>query len=130
MINKNFPIGSIISADITTDRADELKAFYSEVIGWQTEEMPMSDESGEYADYVIKDKDGNPVGGVCHKRGSNSDLPSHWILYVQVEDIKASLDRCVELGGKILKEQKGEDGTYYYVLIEDPSGAVLALTHL
>ena len=66
--------------------------------------------------------------GVCHKRGANSDLPNQWIVYVHVEDIAKSAKKCLELGGKILKESKNEDGGYQYVLIEDPAGACLALT--
>lgn len=130
MSDKKYPPGAIISADITSSKADELKQFYSQVVGWQTEEMKMSDEKGEYADYVLKDKQGNQVGGICHKRGVNNDLPAQWIVYVNVDDIKQSVDKCIELGGKVLKEQKGEDGVYYYALIEDPAKGIIALTKI
>src|SRR5688572_29730516 len=89
-------IGAIISADITVPNADEMRDFYKQVIGWDSELMPMSDENGEYSDYVMKDESGGWVGGVCHARGVNKDLPPQWIVYINVKDIAASAQRCVE----------------------------------
>jgi predicted enzyme related to lactoylglutathione lyase len=128
MSDKKYSIGTIISADITTPNAPELRDFYQQVIGWQSEEMNLKDENGEYSDYIMKDVDGNWVGGVCYKRGDNKDFPPQWIVYVNVEDVSKSVEKCKELGGKILKEQKNDDGVYSYALIEDPVGAILALT--
>lgn len=128
MSDKKHSIGSIISADITIPNAPELRDFYQQVVGWKSEDMNLKDESGEYSDYIMKDAEGNWVGGVCHKRGDNKDLPPQWIVYVNVEDVSKSVEKCKQLGGKILKEQKGKDGTYFYALIEDPVGAILALT--
>lgn len=125
---KTYPVGSIISTDLTIPDADNIKNFYKEVIGWESEDMELSDESGAYADYVMKDTMGNGVGGVCHARGMNKDLPAQWIVYINVADITESLEKCLQLGGKVLKEQKGEDGTLYYALIQDPAGAILAVT--
>ena len=67
--------------DIAVENAGELKDFYSQVFGWTVQEVPMEDEAGAYADYAMVDKKGEGVGGVCHKRGVNNDLPSQWIVY-------------------------------------------------
>lgn len=122
------PVGTIISADITVPHATELRDFYKAVVGWESEDMPLSDEHGEYADYVMKDNKGNWVGGVCHQRGANKDLPPQWIVYINVENIGASVDACLKLGGKVLKESKNEDGSLQYALLQDPVGAILAVT--
>ncbi|HLT20332.1 MAG TPA: hypothetical protein VKZ96_12795 [Thermomicrobiales bacterium] len=71
-----YRIGSIVSADITLDDADALKDFYSQVIGWDTQALTMSDGAGEYQDYIVKDDAGNWVGGVCHARGMNAGIPA------------------------------------------------------
>ncbi|MGL5831589.1 MAG: VOC family protein [Candidatus Altimarinota bacterium] len=123
------PIGSIISTDLTIPNAEEIRDFYKEVIGWEVEEMPLSDADGKYADYIMKDKEGNWAAGVCHKRGPNVDLPPQWIVYINVEDIGKSIEKCRQLGGKILKEVKNEE-KIIYALIEDPAGAILALTKI
>lgn len=112
--------------DLTVLNADKLKDFYTQVFGWTVEEVDMEDEDGAYVDYAMLDKNGNGVGGVCNKRGVNNDLPSQWITYFTVEDAQRSVETCLKLGGKVLKESKNENGEIFYALIEDPSGAVVA----
>jgi predicted enzyme related to lactoylglutathione lyase len=125
---KRYTIGSIISADLTIPDADGIRDFYKAVIGWESEDLAMSDEDGEYADYVMKDREGNWVGGVCHKRGSLKDFPPVWLVYINVEDIEESCRKCEELGGKVLHKALAEDGTPFYAVIQDPAGAILAVT--
>lgn len=120
--------GTLLSADITVPNADELRDFYKEVVGWEAEPLELHDEEGTYSDYVMKDSAGNWVSGICHKRGANKDLPSQWIVYVTVESIEVSIERCLSLNGCVLKKSLNEDGTIQYALIQDPAGAVLALT--
>jgi predicted enzyme related to lactoylglutathione lyase len=125
---KQFKNGSILSIDLTVDNTEQILDFYKQVVGWDSEGLTMHDEQGEYADYVTKDEDGNWVGGICHRRGMNADLPPVWIVYIQVADVEASLQRCEALGGSVLKCSLLEDGSIQYALIQDPAGAVLALT--
>ncbi len=126
---KKFAVGAIISADLTVPNADEVRDFYKQVIGWESEDMPMQDADGTYADYVMKDADGNWMGGVCHARGANLGLPPQWMVYINVADIEASVQRCLDLGGRVVKESRGDDGKLHYAVIQDPAGAHLALTH-
>lgn len=128
MTDKTPPVGSIISADVTVPNAVQIRDFYKEVVGWESEEIKMSDEDGEYADYVMKNANGGWVGGVCHRRGQNSNLPAQWIVYVKVADIAQSIKSCLQLGGKVVKEAKNEDGSYQFVLVQDPAGMILGLT--
>jgi predicted enzyme related to lactoylglutathione lyase len=125
---KQYKIGQIISADLTIPNAEEIRDFYKAVIGWESEDLAMSDENGEYADYVMKDREGNWVGGVCHKRGGLKNFPPVWIVYVNVENIEESCQRCAALGGKILHKATNEDGSLMYAVIQDPAGSILAIT--
>ncbi len=113
--------------DIAVENADELKDFYSQVFGWTVQEVPMEDENGAYADYAMVNKNGDGVGGVCHKRGVNNDLPSQWIVYFTVENVQKSIETCKNMGGSVLKETKNEDGELFYALLKDPSGAVIGI---
>lgn len=122
-----FKVGAIVSADLTIGNTAETLSFYQQVIGWGVEGLPMQDEAGEYEDYVTKDEAGGWVGGICHKRGPNADLPPSWIVYIAVADIDESLQRCAALGGKVLKRVVADDGTVHYGLIQDPNGAILGL---
>lgn len=128
MTDKKYPLGSIVSADITVQNAEGLRDFYENVVGWNIEEMQLKDESGPYTDYVMKDGSGNWAAGICHLRGPNTDMPPQWIVYVNVEDIERSVEKCKEFGGAVCKEQRNDRGILIYALIQDPTGAILALT--
>lgn len=127
-VKKNL-IGTIVSADLTVPNAGQLKDFYAEVIGWTPEELKMGDKQ-DYADYVMKDSGGNWAGGVCEAKGVNTGIPPQWIVYINVRDVKESVEKCKQLGGKIVKEAFDKDGNYHYAMLQDPFGAVLAVTHV
>jgi predicted enzyme related to lactoylglutathione lyase len=120
-------VGKVAWMDLTVPNANVVLDFYKQVLGWQSEELAMRDDNGEYADYVVKDAAGNPVAGVCHQRGTNQDLPPVWLNYVTVTDAEASLKQCIELGGKVLKQVRDGDGKLHYAIIQDPAGAPLAI---
>lgn len=125
---KVIKVGGIISADLTIPNTEQVLDFYQQIIGWQSEGLAMEDEQGKYDDYVVKDVEGNWVGGICHRRGMNQDLPPVWMVYINVADIQASVQRCEELGGKVLKVASGDDGAIYYAIIQDPAGAIMGLS--
>lgn len=122
-MGSNWPayrVGSIVSADLTVDDAAALRDFYEGVIGWAVDDFDM----GGYHDYMLRSADGEQlVGGLCHSRGENAGLPAVWLVYVNVADLDRSAERCVELGGKVLVRND------QYAVIQDPAGAILAITH-
>lgn len=117
-------VGSIGWVDLTVEDAGKLREFYKTVVGWNDEGVAM----GEYNDYMMKaPASGTPVAGVCHKAGINADLPSHWLIYITVEDLDQSAQSVVALGGRLIVEPK-EMGNYgRYCVFADPAGAVAAL---
>lgn len=115
--------GTIIWRDLTVENATELKDFYQEVVGWR----PVEHDMGDYADYDMLPPDGNEsLAGICHARGTNANVPPQWLIYITVEDVDASAQRCVELGGKVLDGPRQMGGSRFCV-IQDPAGAVAAL---
>lgn len=116
-------IGKIGWIDITVDDAENLRDFYTAVVGWKHEEVSM----GDYADFAMTTPgSGEASAGICHARGSNAELPSQWLIYINVEDAEASAKACTDHGGKVLVGPKSMGGGIFAV-IEDPSGAVAAL---
>jgi predicted enzyme related to lactoylglutathione lyase len=117
-------IGAIVWTDITVDNADELREFYSQVVGWQSSEVGM----GDHSDFNMHTPaSNNVVAGICHARGVNADLPPAWLVYITVDDLDQSVTRCLELGGRVIAGPKeaGEHGRY--CVIRDPAGAAAAL---
>ncbi len=116
-------LGVIEWCDLTVDNADKVKDFYSSVVGWESSSVSM----GEYDDYNINlPKSGDTIAGICHARGSNRNLPAQWLMYVRVEDVSVSAQKCRELGGDILDGPR-KMGAENFCVIKDPEGAVLAL---
>lgn len=116
-------IGAVGWFDLTVPDAGRVRAFYEQVVGWTSTGHDM----GEYEDYEMSTPQGRRVAGVCHARGDNAGVPPQWMLYVNVADLAASLERCRALGGEVLGEVRdlGSYGRLCYV--KDPSGAAIAL---
>jgi hypothetical protein len=113
--------GQIAWVDLTIEHADQVRDFYQQVVGWQPSPVSM----GDYNDYSMIPKEGeSPVAGICHARGSNQAIPPVWMIYITVDDLEQALQKCVELGGKILKPSANDRP---YAIIEDPAGAVCTL---
>ena len=116
-------IGRVEWIDLTVHDASRVKDFYCAVVGWSSTEVEM----GSYSDFNINlPGTQDTIAGVCHARGSNANLPSQWLIYVRVESVKASAEKCEKLGGKILDGPRRMGGSNFCV-IEDPAGAVMAL---
>jgi predicted enzyme related to lactoylglutathione lyase len=118
------PVGTIGWIDLTVPDAEKIKAFYTEVVGWETSPVDM----GQYQDFnLIPAGTELPVAGICHARGVNTGLPPQWLMYVIVEDADVSVARCEKLGGKVIVAPKDMGGGGRFSVIQDPAGAVLAL---
>ena len=124
MSGNNNETGSIGWIDLTIPDAEKLKNFYTEVVGGKSENVSM----GSYNDFnMISPSTGNPVAGLCHKRGGNSETPSQWMIYIIVENIEESIKRSTELGGKVVLGIKDMGDYGKYCIIQDPVNAVCAL---
>jgi hypothetical protein len=122
--NTKPEIGSLGWFDLTVQDAEKVKDFYSKVIGLKPEPVSM----GDYDDYNMNSPDsGRTVTGICHRKGFNSDLPSQWLIYFNVENIEESIKACTKNGGKVLVPPKDLGSYGKYCVIQDPAGAVCAL---
>jgi len=123
---QNFPnshIGEMAWIDLSVPNAGEIKDFYQEVVGWQSEAVSM----GDYDDYAMNSPEtGEPITGICHAKGVNSDLPATWMPYFLVADIEQSAKQVSEQGGQLLTPIKAM-GDDKYVVLKDPAGAICAL---
>lgn len=114
--------GTIGWIDLTVPNATEVKDFYSKVTGWKAEPVNM----GDYDDYNMM-ANGEPKAGVCHKKGTNSEIPSQWMVYINVRDLEQSRADCLANGGKLIMEIKSAGSMGRYCFIEDPAGAACSI---
>ena len=121
--NGNSEIGKILWQDLTVNNALEVRDFYQQIIGWDC----MPEDMGGYNDYhMIVPATGDSVAGICHAQGENADIPPVWLVYINVEDVDLSAQKCKDLGGEVLVEPRMMGGGRFCV-IRDPAGAVCAL---
>jgi len=114
--------GTIVWHDLMIDNADEVRDFYSKVIGWKPDPVDM----GGYSDYNMLDSEGQSTAGLCYRQGSNANLPPQWLIYVAVADVQKSAYAAVGSGGRIVEGPRKMGGQDFCVL-QDPAGAYLAL---
>jgi hypothetical protein len=109
--------------DLTVADAARVRNFYEGVAGWRAEPVDM----GGYSDFsMFAAGSPEPVAGICHSRGPNADLPAQWLMYITVENLDRSIERCTALGGRVVAGPRSMGGARYCV-IADPAGAVCAL---
>jgi len=116
-----MPTGAIVWRDLTVPDAENIKEFYSSVIGWQTQLHPGCDDFN-----VMLPDTGEIVAGICHARGINAGIPPQWLMYVEVNNIQESMERCKKAGGTVVYGPRSI-GTNNFCVIQDPAGAVLGL---
>ncbi|MDF1544944.1 MAG: VOC family protein [bacterium] len=123
MGDNNNKIGSFAWVDLTVESADEVRDFYKQVVGWESDPVSM----GEYNDYCMLPPGKEPVAGICHAKGPNSGIPPAWLVYIVVDDVDESAEQCKRLGGKVLVGPTSYGGQGRYCVIQDPAGAVCAV---
>ena len=121
--SKVQPVGAVTWRDLTVDDAARLRDFYQSVVGWTAAPVEMDG----YDDFnMLPPGTDDAAAGICHARGSNAELPPQWLIYITVEDVERSAERCRELGGEVVVGPKPMGGGRFAV-IRDPAGAVAAL---
>ncbi|MGI9240301.1 MAG: VOC family protein [Verrucomicrobiales bacterium] len=113
--------GKICWHELITKDTEGSKAFYSALFGWTIEEMDM----GPMKYTMFKNGD-DPQAGMIQITDEMGDVPPHWLTYVTVEDIAASVAKAKELGANVCKDVT-ELPMGKFAIVVDPGGAGFAL---
>ena len=109
------PFGHV---ELQTQDVAKAKKFYKALFDWKFQEIPD-------IDYTLIEVGEGTGGGMMKNPVPGS--PSHWMAYVTVEDIQATIRKADSLGAKGLKEVTECPGYGSFCIIADPTGAALAL---
>jgi hypothetical protein len=71
-------------------------------------------------------KVGEGTGGGLMKNPM-PDAGSTWVVYVNVDDLKAATAKAKSLGATVIKDQVAVEGAGSFSIITDPTGAMLGL---
>ncbi len=96
------------------------RAFYTQLLGWGTESMPMS-EGGTYTMFT---SGGKPCGGMMEMSGPQFEgVPPHWSIYISVDDVDATVTTATGMGATVLVPAMDIPTIGRICLIQDPQGA-------
>ncbi len=106
----------VVHFEIEAVDGERLKAFYAELFSWQIGDGPIMTIGAGFG--------GPEPGPAGHIRETGESRVS---LYVQVRDLPESLERAVELGGRIVAEPFDVPDGPTLAAISDPEGNPIAL---
>jgi predicted enzyme related to lactoylglutathione lyase len=112
----------VVHLEIIGKDPAKLRKFYAELFDWKFGDV-MGPEMGHYS-LVQPDSSGIGVGVGSEMGGSGNRTTA----YVEVPDLKATLDQAAAMGGKILMEPMEIPGVVTMAMFADPEGNVIGLT--
>jgi len=115
--------GALTWTELMTSDTAKAKAFYTALIGWKTEAMPMG--QGEYT--LFKTADGAKKAGMMGITKEMGPMPPYWLSYFQVRDIEKTVGQAKGLGAKVMVEIQSVPNVARFAILTDPQGAAFAL---
>jgi predicted enzyme related to lactoylglutathione lyase len=106
--------------DLLADDIEGAKRFYGELFGWRFKKGE-SDESYEHV-YAGE----TAIGGIMK---NPSPIPPHWLAYVGVDDVDASVAAVTSAGGRRLSPTTDMPTVGQFAAVADPTGAAFSPFH-
>lgn len=113
--------GQFVWYELTTPDVDAAIRFYPRFTGWGTQRF---DEN-----YVMWTMGGLPFAGIFRLNDEMraQGIPPNWMPYVETDDVDATADKAMSLGGTITAGPGDIPGTGRFAVIQDPQGAVFGI---
>ena len=117
--------GRFCWVDLGTTDPVGAKKFYTGLFGWTYDDRPM----GDGASYTMLLLDGKSVAALYQQdpQQQGMGIPPAWLSYIAVERADDVADRARRLGGTVLLEPFDVLDVGRMAVIQDPTGAVVAL---
>ncbi|MBX3300530.1 MAG: VOC family protein [Acidobacteria bacterium] len=120
--------GTFCWTEIAVKDAAKCKAFYSEVFGWNWQDNNEVTEGFVYHEFSTGEP--FPAGGlyeITPEMFGDDAPPPHFLSYVAVNSVDETAALAEEIGGVIIKEPADIPNTGRFAIVQDPSGAMLAV---
>lgn len=115
--------GKFVWHDLTTNDPAACKIFYSALLGWE-----YVDTSIDGHVYSVARLGGKPVAGIHAPRPERAGkTPSHWLSYMSVADVDATVAKAKAAGGAVLGEPHDVGSVGRAAVLRDPAGAPFGL---
>jgi len=122
--------GTFMWNELVTTDPDACAKFFAEVVGWDTDAMPMPAGGSESAGdtYYIWKQGDEQAGGMFKMVGDQwQGVPPHWSSYVHVDDVDAAAGKVPGAGGTVLVPPTDIPNIGRFCVVQDPTGATVSL---
>ncbi len=113
--------GGLAWCELMTTQVESALEFYQNVFGWSHTSMPLPE--GAY--YLMSEGADRVTGAMALPPGA--PMPPCWLVYFQVPDLAASLDRAKELGATLMMPETPVPGFGSFAFLADPQQAFFYL---
>jgi predicted enzyme related to lactoylglutathione lyase len=122
----SYAPGTFCWVELTTTDQQAAKAFYSSLLGWTANDLPVGD--GGYI-YSMMQRDGLAVAAIATQPDQQREagVPPVWNNYVSVADADATAARAGELGATVHAPPFDVMEVGRMAVIQDPQGAFFEL---
>jgi predicted enzyme related to lactoylglutathione lyase len=108
----------IIHIEFSAQDREAAGKFYSELFGWNVEQIPDMN-------YALFEAEGGPGGGF---NPITDEYPAGTVMvYVHTDDVEASLEKIVPLGGKVIVPKTEIPTVGWFAFFSDPTGNMVAM---
>jgi predicted enzyme related to lactoylglutathione lyase len=113
--------------DLMTEDLEAAKSFYTQLIGWETEQWEGA--TGDMPPYSMWKGSKGTLGGVMPlpEEAKKMGAPPNWLAYVATDDIDASVAQAKRLGGHVMVPPTDIPTVGKFSVLADPFGAAFAL---
>ena len=121
----SYPPGTFSWADLGTTDFAGAKTFYSELFGWELEDML----AGEGFVYSMARLDGKYVAAVYEQMEEQraQGAPPNWLNFITVDDVEARTVEAERLGATVLSPPLDVLDSGRMSVVSDPTGAVFSM---
>jgi uncharacterized protein len=99
-------------------------AFYSDVFGWETEDLMPGDHPGSYAVCRLRGRD---AAAIVSEHGAPAPPEPVWATLIWVESADESAAKAAEAGGRVIGQPFDSSGGGRQAVLADPAGAVFSV---
>lgn len=110
--------------DLMTTDPTAAQAFYTQLIGWGTQEW-----EGGSMPYTMWTNDDTPMGGLMElpEDARAGGAPPHWLGYIAAPDLEATVAKATALGAQVYVPPTAIPAAGAFAVLADPLGAVFAV---
>lgn len=114
--------GAFSWCELMTTDVSAAKQFYTQLLGWTTEDMPMPEMT-----YTVVKAGGTDVGGMMPIPPQCAGTPPRWGIYITVDDVDATVHKAEALGATTVVPPTDIPNVGRFATIEDPQGAMVSV---